>query len=204
MSKMDEHAFQTHIHGLLGDVDPAATQSWLNYAKELELDGTESSDLFFREICGELELIQHEYGKEIAVQLYNEGRGYTFNPFELRTAAEHLKDGKPIQEVIRLSQEGDFFTLPRKYYKPETTITLPYEERWYEALRMELGEDDILDHLSAALDKMAMNLLPEGLFQKVSGEMEEERRFRMKVARAADPAGLGRADKKKRENSHER
>lgn len=204
MSRMDGHAFQTQIHGLLGDVNPTATQSWLNYAKELELDGTESSDLFFREICGELELIQHEYGKEIAVQLYNEGRGYTFNPFELRTAAEHLKDGKSIQEVIRLSQEGDFFTLPRKYYRPETTITLPYEERWYETLCMEWGEDAVLDHLSAALDKMAMNLLPEGLFQKVSGEMEEERRFRRKVVRASAPAGPNQAEKKKRGADHER
>lgn len=202
MSRMDESAFQAQIHDLLGDVDPSATQNWLRYAKELELDGTESSNLFFREVCGELELIRHEYGQEIAAQLYNEGRSYPFNPFELRTAAEHLKGGKPMEEVIRLSQEGDFFSMPRKYYKPETTVTLPYEERWYEALRMELGEDVVLDHLSAALDKMVMNLLPEGLFQKVAGEMEAERRFRMKVAEGSTPPGPSRT--KKSEIGHER
>lgn len=197
---MEQHEFQTRIRDLLGQVEPAATQAWLDYAKELELDGVESSDLFFREVLGELELIKHVYGEGIAAQLYHAGREFTCNPFELRKAAEHLKAGMSMQAVCQLAVEGDFFTLPRKYYKPEVTVTLPYEERWFEALRAELGEERVLQYLTSTLDNMALSLLPEGLFQKVTGEMEAELRFRAEWE--GNPASA--PSKKKRRPDYER
>ena len=117
INSMGQEEFQTCITELLGEVDPAAAKNWLLYAKELDESGTESMGVLFDEICGELRVIRDSYGPDIARRLYNHGREFTFAPFELRTAAEHLKAGKPIEEVARLAVEGDFFTMPERYHK---------------------------------------------------------------------------------------
>lgn len=109
--------FQVCITELLGEVDPAATKNWLLYAQGLDESGTESKGVFFDEICGELQVIRDRYSPDIARQLYDHARSFTFAPFELRTAAEHLKAGKSIEEVVRLAVEGDFFTMPERYHK---------------------------------------------------------------------------------------
>lgn len=116
-SPMSPEEFQACITELLGETDPTATKNWLLYAKELDESGTESKSVFFDEICGELQVIRDGYGPDIARRLYNHGRKFTFAPFELRTAAEHLKSGKAIEEVSQLAVEGDFFTMPERYHK---------------------------------------------------------------------------------------
>lgn len=114
---MDQEKFQACITELLGETDPAATKNWLLYAQSLDESGTESKEVFFDEICGELQVIRDSYSPNVARQLYDYGRRFTFAPFELRTAAEHLKSGKPIEEAARLAVEGDFFTMPERYHK---------------------------------------------------------------------------------------
>ena len=120
---MSQEDFQACIMDLLGEADPAATGKWLQYTEELDQAGTKPQSAFFDELCGELQLIKGKYGLEIARQLYQSGQTFTFAPFELRGAAEYLKAGTPISEVIDLAKEGDFFTVPEHYHRPETAIS---------------------------------------------------------------------------------
>ena len=114
---MSSEEFQGCITELLGEVDPVATKNWLLYADTLDESGTEPKGVFLDEICGELKVIRDSCSLNIARQLYDYGQRFTFAPFELRTAAEHLKSGKAIEEVSRLAVEGDFFTMSERYHK---------------------------------------------------------------------------------------
>lgn len=123
---MGQKEFQACVAHILGEIDPAATKNWLQYAEELDQSGTESMGVFFDEMCGELQQIRGIYGAEIARQLYRCGQTFTFAPFELRTAAEHLKAGMPINEITKLAVDGDFFTSPERYCTP--AVHMPKKE----------------------------------------------------------------------------
>lgn len=118
-SAMGKEEFQACIMELLGETDSAATEAWLQYAEDLDQAGAETKAVFFDEICGELQAIKGEFGLDIARQLYNYGQTFTFNPFELRTAAEHLHIGISMEKNIAQALEGDFFTTPRRYQGPK-------------------------------------------------------------------------------------
>lgn len=80
---MDKETFEKNIQSMLQHPDPAATKAWLEYSEDLEQDGIcDASDLR-RVMYRELTAIQKEFGAEIAEQLYNGGKEFTFNPFEL-------------------------------------------------------------------------------------------------------------------------
>lgn len=117
---MGEEEFRACIMEVLGETEPAATKAWLQYAEDLDQAGTESKAVFFDEICGEMQAIKGEFGPDIARQLYNYGQTFTFSPFELRTAAEHLHIGISVEKTVAQALEGDFFTMPRRYQGPKT------------------------------------------------------------------------------------
>ena len=103
---MDKETFSAKIQAMLSAPDPEATKAWLNYSDDLEQDGICDAADFRLVVCEELEFIQKEFGQEIADTLYNGGKEFTFNPFELRGAAEFLKDGLSLNEVIDKAREG--------------------------------------------------------------------------------------------------
>ncbi len=87
--------------------DPDATKAWQTYADYLEQEEEVcDADDFCRVVCKELASIQKKFGPEIAERLYNEGKEFTFNPFELRGAAELLQKGLPMSEVVSMALEG--------------------------------------------------------------------------------------------------
>jgi len=98
--------FEKKMQILLQNPDPAATKAWLAYANELEQDGICDAADFCRVIHKELVSIQKEFGQEIVERLYNGGKEFTFNPFELRGAAEFLHRGLTMAEVISKALEG--------------------------------------------------------------------------------------------------
>ena len=57
-------------------------------------------------MCQELLTIRKDFGQEIAEQLYNAGKEFTFNPFELRGAADLLKRGLTVQEAAAKALDG--------------------------------------------------------------------------------------------------
>jgi len=103
---MDEETFEKKMQILLENPDPAATKAWLSYANELEQDGICDAADFRRVVHKELVSIQKEFGQEIVECLYNEGKEFTLNPFELRGAAGFLQKGLPMAEVLGKALEG--------------------------------------------------------------------------------------------------
>ena len=91
---------------MLQNPDPAATKAWLDYSEDLERDGICDAADFRRAMCQELLSIQKDFGLEITEQLYNGGKEFTFNPFELRGAAGFLKQGLTIKETGEKALDG--------------------------------------------------------------------------------------------------
>lgn len=84
---------------MLQNPDLSATKAWLEYSEDLEQDGICDAADFRRVMCRELLSIQKDFGPEITEQLYNGGKDFTLNPFELRGAAGFLKQGLTIAET---------------------------------------------------------------------------------------------------------
>ena len=103
---MNKETFSAKMQAMLSAPDPEATKAWLNYSDDLEQDGICDAAAFRHIVCEELGAIQKEFGQEITDTLYNAGKQFTFNPFELRGAAEFLKKGLPLNEVIDKAREG--------------------------------------------------------------------------------------------------
>lgn len=76
-----------------------------------------------------MEYVKRYAGEDIARQLFNEGCDFTFNHFELRTAALLLLSGTPMEEVTRLSVEDDLFSLEKRdsgsFPKPMDGVSPP-------------------------------------------------------------------------------
>lgn len=96
---MTREDFERRITDLLPDVSDQAMKSWLEYAKSLDRDGTETESEIFDRSYVELALIKRHQGVETAAALFNYGEKFVFNYFELRGAAEFLKEGWPLERI---------------------------------------------------------------------------------------------------------
>ena len=106
MTGLDKKAFEQTVQNMIQNPDPAATKAWLDYSEDLERDDICDAADFRRMMCQELLAIRKDFGLEIAEQLYNAGKEFTFNPFELRRAADLLKRGLTVQEAAAKALDG--------------------------------------------------------------------------------------------------
>ena len=124
---MDKETFEKNIQNMLQNPDPAATKAWLDYSEDLEQYGTCDAADFRRVMYQELIAIQKDFGAEITEQLYNGGKEFTFNPFELRGAAEFLKQGLSIKETGEKALDGlcdGDGPVPKRPQKPKNHETI--------------------------------------------------------------------------------
>ena len=103
---MDKKTFKRTIQSVFQNPDPAATKAWLRYSGSLERDGICDASDFRRLLCQELTAIQKGFGAKIAENLYNGGKEFTFNTFELRGASGYLQKGLTIKEISEKVLEG--------------------------------------------------------------------------------------------------
>ena len=96
---MTREDFERRITDLLPDVSDQAMKNWLEYAENLDRDGTETESEIFDRSFVELALIKRHQGMETAAALFNYGEKFVFNYFELRGAAELLKEGWPLERI---------------------------------------------------------------------------------------------------------
>ncbi len=101
-----EKDFEAGIRELIPDADQEAMQKWIGYARELDRDGTHSAADFFDKIYTELALVKRHDGDEIARQLFDAGRSFTFNPDEIRGAARFLKQGMSMRNICQKALNG--------------------------------------------------------------------------------------------------
>ena len=96
---MTREDFERRIRDLLPDVSDQAMKNWLEYAENLDRDGTETESEIFDRSYVELALIKRHQSVETAAALFNYGEKFVFNYFELRGAAELLKEGWPLERI---------------------------------------------------------------------------------------------------------
>lgn len=102
---MTREDFERRITALLPDVSDQAMKNWLEYAKNLDRDGTETESEIFDRSYVELALIKRHQGVETAAALFNYGEKFVFNYFELRGAAEFLSDGWSLERISHRAVE---------------------------------------------------------------------------------------------------
>lgn len=91
---------------LIPDAEPEAMKKWLSYAQELDQDGTYSARDLFDEIYTEFVLVKQQDGDAITRQLFDAGRSFVFNPFEIRKAGKFLKEGMTVEAVCQKALNG--------------------------------------------------------------------------------------------------
>ncbi len=103
---MNKEEFEARIKELFPGADPEAMEKYISYAQELDKDNTHPAAEFFDEMYAELTLVKQHDGDEIARQLIDAGRSFTFNPFELRQAGGFLKKGMAMEDVCQKALDG--------------------------------------------------------------------------------------------------
>lgn len=102
---MTREDFERRITALLPDASDQAVKNWLEYAKSLDRDGTETESEIFDRSYVELVLIRRHQGVETAATLFNYGEKFVFNYFELRGAATLLSDGWSLERISHRAVE---------------------------------------------------------------------------------------------------
>ena len=115
--------FENRIDSLIPENDPEAMAAWHNYAEELDKAQTCPKDEFYRDLYIELHLVCRRYQPEIAQQLFDSSAEIgCFNPFEIRGAANMLKDGINIQTVMKKAIEGFCEPTPEEIMETEEAL----------------------------------------------------------------------------------
>ncbi len=104
--KMNRNDFNHKMTVLLSNIDLGAMKALQTYATELNRDGTCSEADFFKQMYVELSLVKKHYGNEIALQLFNLSKTNCLNPFEVRGAANLLRDGVKLEEIFQMCMDG--------------------------------------------------------------------------------------------------
>lgn len=97
---MQRKEFENRIKSLLPKAADDVVESWAEYATELDQDGTEAAADFYDKNYIALLLVKQRRGEEIATQLFNFGKRFTFNYFELQGAAEKLEAGWSLDDTV--------------------------------------------------------------------------------------------------------
>lgn len=103
---MQRELFEQEIYALLPEVSADAMKNWMQYAKELDQDGTESEKNFYDSVYVELSLIKYHQGEKVAKKLFDYAERFTFNPFELRGAATLLCEGWSLDRIADYAVEN--------------------------------------------------------------------------------------------------
>lgn len=111
---MQRKEFENRIKNLLPKAADDVVESWAAYATELDHYGTEVTADFYDKNYIALLLVKQRHGEEIATQLFNFGKCFTFNYFELQGAAEkleaiHLSNGKEIEVTEHPVHNGNMW-----------------------------------------------------------------------------------------------
>ena len=101
---MQKNEFEVMVKELLPDVTAQAMEKWMQYAQELEQDGTEKARDLYDAAYVELRLIKEHQGEPTATRLFNYGEQFVFNYFELRGAAAKLTEGWTLEQIRDYSQ----------------------------------------------------------------------------------------------------
>ena len=118
---MTKSEFDNRIRALFPEqeLDDAAFSKWHQYAGELDADEaieTTKSE-FYLDMYAEFATVAKYDGSDIARQLFNLGSTFTLNPFEVRRAAELLREGVALSEIGNYARENDLFFSDEQFWQ---------------------------------------------------------------------------------------
>lgn len=119
---MTREDFERRLRDLLPDASDQAAKNWLEYAGELDRDGTESESEIFDRSYVELALIKRHQGAETAAALFNYGEKFVFNYFELRGAARLLTEGWPLERISGYAVENGCNPAPEEFEESKAAL----------------------------------------------------------------------------------
>lgn len=125
---MQRKEFENRIKNLLPKVADDVVESWAAYATELDHYGTEVVADFYDKNYIALLLVKQRHGEEIATQLFNFGKCFTFNYFELQGAAEKLEAGWSLDETVKYTVENGCDAAPEEQKAFWDALTAFWEE----------------------------------------------------------------------------
>lgn len=102
---MQRKEFENRIKSLLPKAADDVVESWAEYATELDQDGTEAAADFYDKNYIALLLVKQRRGEEIATQLFNFGKRFTFS-----VVYRHMELGKPLTgafTIVGLTKKMD-------------------------------------------------------------------------------------------------
>lgn len=103
---MDAKEFETRMSDLLPGADPAAMQNYLTHVRDLDREDTHPAEDNFDSMYVEFSLVKKHDGEDIARRLFNAGRNFTWNFFEIRGAAGFLKEGTAMEQIFENARDG--------------------------------------------------------------------------------------------------
>ena len=119
---MTQEAFGQKIRALLPEASSGAMEHWLQYANELENDKIKPKSDFFDSVYVELSLIKYHYNIETAAALVNYAEHFVFNPFELRKAANLMRNGWPLNKIADYTVEYDCDPTAEEYKESKAIL----------------------------------------------------------------------------------
>lgn len=125
---MQRKEFENRIKNLLSKAADDVVESWAAYATELDHYGTEVTADFYDKNYIAMLLVKQRHGEEIATQLFNFGKCFTFNYFELQGAAEKLEAGWSLDETVKYTVENGCDAVPEEQKAFWDALTAFWEE----------------------------------------------------------------------------
>jgi len=131
---MNAQEFERRMSALLPGLDPEAMKSLVSYAEELDRDGTEQKEVFFRETYIEYSLVKEHDGEDIAQRLINYSKTHCLNPFEIRGAANYLRDDVELDKIAQMSIDGLCDREGQEWQESKDALEA-FEESWPDTRR---------------------------------------------------------------------
>ena len=119
---MEQATFEQKIRALLPETSSGAMEHWLQYANELDDEKIQPKSDFFDSVYVELSLIKYHYNIETAAALVNYAEHFVFNPFELRKAANLMRNGWPLNKIADYTVEYDCDPTAEEYKESKTVL----------------------------------------------------------------------------------
>lgn len=153
---MQEDEFEKRMAELLPNCNPAVMPKWISYANSLDFDNVHPASQFFLEMFVEFTLVKQHYGEQIALQLFNLADENCLNPFEVRGAANLLKDGTEISKVFNLAIEGECDRTSLEWQESEQAIKAFLSEHPTVAVRLTEQQQTMINELSERTDRVQL------------------------------------------------
>ena len=107
---------------MLPNADMEALPNWFQYADDVQQAGSCTATDYLDEVYVAFNLAQKHYGSDAAQQIFDAGKKFTFNSFEIQAAAEMVQNGAEMGKVFQAALDGACDCADRDYYESRKAL----------------------------------------------------------------------------------